>query len=45
MVLQEIKIKKMGLGKGGYILHKHLDLQVVNKMQHSEVFFHKTYQE
>jgi hypothetical protein len=35
----------MGLGKGGYILHKHFHLQVVNKMQHSEVFFHKTYQE
>jgi hypothetical protein len=35
----------MGLEKGGYILQKHLDLQVVNKMQHSEIFLHETYQE
>jgi hypothetical protein len=35
----------MGCERGDYILQKHLDLQVLNKMQHSEVFFQETYQE
>ena len=38
-------LKKNGFGEGGLHPAQTMDLQVVNKIQHNEVFFHETYQE